>query len=59
MRSGQCGGFELVQDGRQVTMTPRARSNHPVMIVSPRGFAFIQEMLQKGGEASDVNERLR
>lgn len=59
MRSGQRGGFEMVQVGCQVTMTPWARANHSVMIVSPRGFAFIQEMLQKRSEASDVNGRLR
>jgi len=59
MRNGQCGGFELMQDGCQVTMTPWARPNHLVMMVSPRGFAFIQEMLKKMGEVSDVNGRLR
>ncbi len=59
MRNGECSGFELVQDGCQVTMTPWPRPHHSVMTVSPCGFAFIQEMLKKRGEASDVNGRLR
>lgn len=58
MRSGQRGGFKLVQGGCKVPKIPWARSNHSVMIVSPRDFAFTQEVLQKRVEALNVNRRL-